>query len=68
MGDKLSTGCLNAGSRDNMSVLIVAFLASGLAIMTPLSALLSELVSPKKEGSNNIAMVDGVTRALAYEL
>ncbi len=67
VGDKLLTACLDAGSRDNMSVLIVAFLASGLTVTTPLSALLSELAEPKKEGANNIAVVDGVTRALAYE-
>ncbi len=67
VGDKLLTACLNAGSRDNMSVLIMAFLASGLAVVTFLSALLLELAAPKKEGANNIAVVNGVTRALAYE-
>ena len=36
VGDKLLTTCLEAGSRDNMSVLIVAFPASGLAY-TPTS-------------------------------
>ncbi len=67
VGDELLTACLDAGSRDNMSVLIMAFPASGLAIMTPSSASLSELAARIKEGANNIAMVDGVTRVLAYE-
>jgi serine/threonine protein phosphatase PrpC len=48
VGDKLLTACLDAGSRDNMSVLIMAFPASGLAIVTPSSALLSELAAPKR--------------------
>ncbi len=61
------TACLDAGLRDNMSVLIVAFLVSGLAVVTPSSALVLELVALKKEGANTIAVVDGVTRALAYE-
>ncbi len=65
--DKLLTTCLDAGLRDNMSVLIVAFAASGLAAVTPSSASLSELAAPKKEGANNIAVVDGITGALAYE-
>ncbi len=67
VGDKLLTACLDAGLRDNMSVLIVAFPASGLAVVTPSSASVSELAAPKKEGDNNIAVVDGVTRELAYE-
>ncbi len=38
-GGKLLNACLEAGSRDNMSVLIVAFPASGLAYTpTPLSS------------------------------
>jgi hypothetical protein len=44
VGDKLMTTCLEAGSRDNLSVLIVACPASGLAY-TPTSlssTLLSE--------------------------
>jgi hypothetical protein len=65
VGDKLLTACLDTGLKDNMSVLIVAFPASGLAVVTPSSALLSESAAPKKEGANNIAVVDGVTRALA---
>ncbi len=67
VGDKLLTACLDSGSRDNMPVLIMAFPASGLAVVTPLSALLSELAALNKEGANNNAAVDGVTRALAYE-
>ncbi len=67
MGDKLLTVCLDAGSRDNMSVLIVAFPASGLAFMPLLSTSLLESVASKKEGANNIVVVDGVARELAYE-
>jgi hypothetical protein len=67
VGDKLLTTCLDTGSRDNMSVLIVAFPASGMAFTPPLSTPLLESAASKKEGANNIAMVDGVIRALAYE-
>ena len=42
VGDKLLTTCLEAGSRDNMSVLIVVFPASGLAY-TPTSLLSTSL-------------------------
>ena len=38
VGDKLLTACLELGSRDNMSVLIMVFPASGLAY-TPMSLL-----------------------------
>jgi serine/threonine protein phosphatase PrpC len=67
VGDKLLTTCLNTGLRDNMSVLIVAFLELGLAFAPLSSTLLLELVASKKEGANNTAVVDGVTRVLAYE-
>jgi hypothetical protein len=43
-----------------MSVLIMAFPALP-------SVSLLELAAPKMEGANNIAMVDGITRVLAYE-
>jgi serine/threonine protein phosphatase PrpC len=67
VGDKLLTMCLDAGSRDNISVLIVAFPALGMAFAPLWTTSLSELVASKKEVVNIIAMVDGVTRALAYE-
>jgi hypothetical protein len=66
-GQTILTACLSAGSRDNTSVLIVAFPALGLAFVTLSITLLSELVASKKEGANNIAVVDDVTRALANE-
>jgi hypothetical protein len=50
-----------------MLVLIAAFLASGLAFKPLSSTSLLELVASKKLGANNIAVVDGVNRALAYE-
>jgi serine/threonine protein phosphatase PrpC len=67
VGDELLTACLKAGSRDNMSVLIVAFPASGLA-STPLSnTSFSESTALKRENATDIVVVDDVTRALAYE-
>ena len=67
VGEKLLTVCLKAGSRDNMSVLIVAFPASGLA-STPLSSTsFSESAALKRENATDIAVFDDVTRALAYE-
>jgi hypothetical protein len=48
-------------------VLIVAFLASGLASAPLLSISFSESAALKKEDATDIAMVDDVTRALAYE-
>ena len=68
-GGKLLNACLEAGSRDNMSVLIVAFPASGLAYtptLLPSNSLL-ESAALKREDANNIAAVDDVTRVLAYE-
>ena len=69
VGDELLAACLEAGSRDNMSVLIVAFPASGLACTpTPLSSTsLTESEALKRVDADNIAAVDDVTRALAYE-
>ena len=69
VGDELLAACLEAGSRDNMSVLIVAFPASGLACTpTPLSSTsLTESKALKRVDADNIAAVDDVTRALAYE-
>jgi hypothetical protein len=67
VGDKLLTSMPQRWIEDNMPVLIVAFLASGLAFAPLLSTLLSELLASKKDSANNIAVVDGVIRALAYE-
>jgi serine/threonine protein phosphatase PrpC len=67
VGDELLAACLNAGSRDNMSVLIVAFPASCLVSALLSSASLSELAASKRVDDNNIAAVENVTRALAYE-
>ena len=67
VGDELLTACLKAGSRDNMSVLILAFPASGLASMPLSSASFSESVALNREDATDIAVVDDVTRALAYE-
>ena len=67
VGEELLTACLKAGSRDNMSVLIVAFQASGMA-STPLSSTsFSESAALKRENATDIAVFDDVTRALAYE-
>jgi len=68
VGDELLAACLNAGSRDNMSVLIVAFPASGLSSAPLSSASMSELAALKREGADYNAAVEDVTvRALAYE-
>jgi hypothetical protein len=66
VGGELLTTCLDAGSRDNMSVLIVALSASGLTFAALLTTSLSESAALRKEGANIIAVVDAVTRVLAY--
>ena len=67
VGEELLTACLKAKSRDNMSVLIMAFPASGMA-STPLSSTaFLESAALKRENATDIAMFDDVTRALAYE-
>jgi hypothetical protein len=67
VGDKLLTACLDAGSRDDMSVLMMAFPALGLAFVPLSTTSLLESAASRKEGANIITMVDGVTMALAYE-
>ena len=68
VGDELLAACLNAGSRDNMSVLIVAFPGSGLTSRPLAKTSMLETAALKRERADNIASVDDVTvRALAYE-
>mmetsp|Transcript_36886 Transcript_36886/g.77878 ORF Transcript_36886/g.77878 Transcript_36886/m.77878 type:complete len:984 (+) Transcript_36886:161-3112(+) len=66
VGDDLLAECLRKGSRDNMSVLIVALPASGLVTGKSDSAVsslpLAEVGTKKKE-----QLVDDTVRALEYE-
>jgi serine/threonine protein phosphatase PrpC len=67
VGEELLTACLKAGLRDNMSVLIVAFPASGMASAPLSSTSFLESAALKRENATDIAVFDDVTRALAYE-
>ena len=58
VGDDLLAECLRKGSRDNMSVMIVALPASGLTANNGVAAISSPSAEPKG---------DGTVRALAYE-
>mmetsp|Transcript_18140 Transcript_18140/g.27467 ORF Transcript_18140/g.27467 Transcript_18140/m.27467 type:complete len:150 (-) Transcript_18140:32-481(-) len=71
VGDDLLAECLRKGSRDNMSVLIVALPASGLlaggngAITSSLRTALP--ANKEEELPKPVATVDDTVRALAYE-
>ncbi|KAL9188871.1 hypothetical protein ACHAXT_011361 [Thalassiosira profunda] len=59
VGDNLLAECLRKGSRDNMSVLIVALPASGIAGVAQSSS--------KTSVGQNEEVTDGTVRALEYE-
>ena len=64
VGDDLLAECLRQGSRDNMSVLIISFKASGLT--TSVGAVTSSL--PAREGDEKKELPDdGTVRTLEYE-
>jgi serine/threonine protein phosphatase PrpC len=67
VGDELLAACLIAGSRDNMSVLIVAFPGSGLASLPLSKTSMLEMAELKSERADKFAPVDVTVRALAYE-
>lgn len=65
VGDELLADCLKAGSRDNISVLIVAFPVSGLASLPLSKTSMLEMAELKSEGADEFAPVDVTVRALA---
>lgn len=65
VGDDLLAACLEAGSRDNMSVLIVAFPASGLAHVHPLCVTPS--LATIGNNSNPLAVDDATVRVIDFD-
>ncbi|KAL7529532.1 hypothetical protein ACHAXR_004652 [Thalassiosira sp. AJA248-18] len=71
VGDDLLKECLRKGSRDNMSVLIVALPGSGLSttgvVLGSSTSALPAVVSTNKEGAGGVVPgADDTVRALAY--